>query len=61
MRFARRPAWAARYRVSMHPGEVRTVDFYAENESRNPILGRAVSGVAPGEAAQLTRGPARDS
>ncbi|MGH8523447.1 MAG: cytochrome c oxidase assembly protein, partial [Gammaproteobacteria bacterium] len=39
-------------RVSMHPGEVRTVNFYAQNESRSRILGRAVSSVAPGEAAK---------
>lgn len=37
--------------VSVHPGEMKFVNFYAKNESQRDIIGQAVPSVSPGEAA----------
>tara|TARA_R110001592_G_scaffold354246_1_gene653772 strand:- start:105 stop:662 length:558 start_codon:yes stop_codon:yes gene_type:complete len=37
--------------VSVHPGEMKFVNFYAKNESQRDIVGQAVPSVSPGEAA----------
>ena len=37
--------------VKVHPGERKTVKFYAKNESVNAIVGQAVPSVSPGRAA----------
>tara|TARA_R110001583_G_scaffold191391_1_gene356482 strand:- start:106 stop:690 length:585 start_codon:yes stop_codon:yes gene_type:complete len=37
--------------VSVHPGEVKFVNFYAKNESQRDIVGQAVPSVSPGLAA----------
>jgi len=37
--------------VKVHPGERKTVKFYAKNESVNDIIGQAVPSVSPGRAA----------
>lgn len=37
--------------ISVHPGEVKFVNFYAKNESTRDIVGQAVPSVSPGIAA----------
>jgi len=37
--------------VSVHPGEMKLVKFYAKNESVRDIVGQAVPSVSPGKAA----------
>jgi cytochrome c oxidase assembly protein subunit 11 len=37
--------------VKVHPGERKTVKFYAKNESVSDIVGQAVPSVSPGKAA----------
>ncbi|WP_085299992.1 cytochrome c oxidase assembly protein [Cognaticolwellia mytili] len=37
--------------IKVHPGERKTVKFYAKNESVNDIVGQAVPSVSPGRAA----------
>lgn len=37
--------------VSVHPGEVKFINFYAKNESQRDIIGQAVPSVSPGVAA----------
>ncbi len=37
--------------VSVHPGEMKLVKFYAKNESAYDIVGQAVPSVSPGQAA----------
>lgn len=37
--------------VSVHPGEMKLVKFYAKNESTTDIIGQAVPSVSPGRAA----------
>lgn len=37
--------------VTVHPGEVKFVNFYAKNQSNHDIIGQAVPSVAPGIAA----------
>ena len=37
--------------VKVHPGERKTVKFYAKNESVSDIVGQAVPSVSPGRAA----------
>ena len=37
--------------VSVHPGEMKVVKFYAKNESTRDIVGQAVPSVSPGQAA----------
>ncbi len=37
--------------ISVHPGEVKFVNFYAKNESTHDIVGQAVPSVSPGIAA----------
>ncbi|MCI2282673.1 cytochrome c oxidase assembly protein [Colwellia sp. MSW7] len=37
--------------ISVHPGEVKFVNFYAKNESTHDIVGQAVPSVSPGLAA----------
>lgn len=39
------------HKVSLHPGEMKQVDFYAKNPSINMISGHAVPSVSPGRAA----------
>lgn len=38
--------------VSVHPGEMKFVDFYAKNQSQLTITGQAVPSVSPGIAAE---------
>jgi cytochrome c oxidase assembly protein subunit 11 len=37
--------------ISVHPGEMKFVNFYAKNESQHDIIGQAVPSVSPGLAA----------
>lgn len=37
--------------ISVHPGEMKFVNFYAKNESQRDIVGQAVPSVSPGIAA----------
>jgi cytochrome c oxidase assembly protein subunit 11 len=37
--------------ISVHPGEVKFVNFYAKNKSKRNIVGQAVPSVSPGLAA----------
>lgn len=37
--------------ISVHPGEMKLVKFYAKNESANHMIGQAVPSVSPGQAA----------
>ena len=37
--------------ISVHPGEMKFVNFYAKNESQRDIIGQAVPSVSPGLAA----------
>lgn len=37
--------------ISVHPGEMKFVDFYAKNLSQHDIIGQAVPSVSPGLAA----------
>jgi len=37
--------------ISVHPGEIHFVNFYAKNESQHDIIGQAVPSVSPGLAA----------
>ena len=37
--------------ISVHPGEVKFVNFYAKNNSKQSIVGQAVPSVSPGLAA----------
>jgi cytochrome c oxidase assembly protein subunit 11 len=37
--------------MSVHPGEVKFVNFYAKNQSQRDIIGQAVPSVSPGLAA----------
>ncbi len=37
--------------ISVHPGEMKFVNFYAKNESQHDIVGQAVPSVSPGLAA----------
>lgn len=37
--------------VSVHPGEIKVVTFYAKNDSNRQIVGQAIPSVAPGRAA----------
>ena len=37
--------------ISVHPGEMKFVNFYAKNESQRDIIGQAVPSVSPGIAA----------
>ena len=37
--------------ISVHPGEVKFVNFYAKNKSKRDIVGQAVPSVSPGLAA----------
>jgi cytochrome c oxidase assembly protein subunit 11 len=37
--------------MSVHPGEVKFVNFYAKNKSKRDIVGQAVPSVSPGLAA----------
>ncbi len=37
--------------ISVHPGEMKLVKFYAKNESTRDIIGQAVPSVSPGVAA----------
>ncbi|GAA6205054.1 MULTISPECIES: cytochrome c oxidase assembly protein [Thalassotalea] len=37
--------------ITVHPGEMKLVKFYAKNESVNDIIGQAVPSVSPGKAA----------
>jgi cytochrome c oxidase assembly protein subunit 11 len=37
--------------ISVHPGEVKFVNFYAKNKSKRDIVGQAVPSVSPGIAA----------
>lgn len=37
--------------ITVHPGEVKTVQFYAKNESSSSMIGQAVPSVSPGLAA----------
>ena len=37
--------------ITVHPGEMKLVKFYAKNESVNDIIGQAVPSVSPGRAA----------
>jgi cytochrome c oxidase assembly protein subunit 11 len=37
--------------ISVHPGEMKFVNFYAKNESQHDITGQAVPSVSPGIAA----------
>ena len=37
--------------ISVHPGEVKFVNFYAKNKSKQSIVGQAVPSVSPGLAA----------
>jgi cytochrome c oxidase assembly protein subunit 11 len=37
--------------ISVHPGEIKFVNFYAKNESQHDIIGQAVPSVSPGLAA----------
>lgn len=37
--------------ISVHPGEMKLVKFYAKNESTKDIIGQAVPSVSPGKAA----------
>jgi cytochrome c oxidase assembly protein subunit 11 len=37
--------------ISVHPGEVKFVSFYAKNKSKHDIVGQAVPSVSPGVAA----------
>jgi cytochrome c oxidase assembly protein subunit 11 len=39
-------------RISVHPGQVKIVNFLAENLSAEATIGRAVPSVSPGEAAR---------
>lgn len=39
-------------RISVHPGQVKVVNFLAENLSAEATIGRAVPSVSPGEAAR---------
>lgn len=39
-------------RISVHPGQVKRVNFLAENLSAEATIGRAVPSVSPGEAAR---------
>ena len=39
-------------RISVHPGQVKVVNFLAENLSAGATIGRAVPSVSPGEAAR---------
>ena len=41
--------------VQVHPGEVRTVTFFARNLRETAMVGRAVPSIAPGEAAKYLR------
>ncbi len=41
--------------VQVHPGEIRTVTFFAHNLRDVPMVGRAVPSIAPGEAAKYLR------
>lgn len=47
--------WAFRpmvHEVKVHPGEVTEVNYFATNESGDPVTGQAVPSVAPGQAAK---------
>ena len=37
--------------ITVHPGEMKLVKFYAKNESTHDIIGQAVPSVSPGKAA----------
>lgn len=41
--------------IQVHPGEVRTVTYFAHNLRATPMVGRAVPSIAPGEAAKYLR------
>lgn len=41
--------------LQVHPGEVRSVAYFAHNLRDTPMIGRAVPSIAPGEAAKYLR------
>lgn len=41
--------------IQVHPGEVRSVAYFARNLRDTPMVGRAVPSIAPGEAAKYLR------
>lgn len=41
--------------LQVHPGEVRSVAYFARNLRDTPMIGRAVPSIAPGEAAKYLR------
>lgn len=38
--------------IQLHPGQVKVVNFFAENSTDKAMIGRAVPSVSPGEAAR---------
>ncbi|GAB4255055.1 MAG: cytochrome c oxidase assembly protein [Methylomicrobium sp.] len=43
---------AETYKMTVHPGEYYTVNFYAENLTDKPMVARAIPSISPGPAAE---------
>lgn len=44
---------AETYKMTVHPGEYYTVNFYAENLTDKPMIARAIPSITPGPAAEF--------
>jgi len=47
--------WGPDQNISLHPGEMTTVEFYATNRATKPRIGQAIPGVSPSEASKYFR------